>query len=118
MGVSIRIARAVNRAAERRGSVWGDRFHARDLRTPREARNGIVYVLMNWKKHVLGAKGIDRCSSASSFTGWLAHPSSGPPDHLEAVEPPATWLLRTGWKRHGLIATSERPRASLLFESE
>ena len=51
MGVAIRLARAVNRVVGRRGSVWADRYHARSLRTPREVRHGIVYVLMNWKKH-------------------------------------------------------------------
>src|SRR5215510_1484404 len=80
MGAAIRIARAVNRVAGRRGNVWEDRYHARALRTPREVRHGIVYVLMNWKRHMPGVKGFDPCSSAMSFTGWSAHPSSGPPD--------------------------------------
>jgi REP element-mobilizing transposase RayT len=118
MGAAIRLALAVNRAAGRRGSVWGDRYHARALRTPREVRNGIVYVLMNWKKHIPSAKGLDPRSSALSFTGWTAHPSSGPPQARDLVEPPATWLLRTAWKRHGPVATSERPRGSLVVELE
>jgi REP element-mobilizing transposase RayT len=114
-GTAIRFARAVNRVAHRRGSVWEDRYHARAAGTPREVRNAIVYVLMNWKKHVLGAKGFDPCSSAMSFAGWSAHPSSGPPvDPVQAAE---TWLLRTGWKRHGLVATNERPRNSLVLDS-
>jgi REP element-mobilizing transposase RayT len=112
MGAAIRFAHAVNRAAKRRGSVWDDRYHARALETPREVRHGIVYVLMNWKKHVPSAKGIDRCSSALSFSGWSAHPSLGPPVQDDAVQRPATWLLRTGWKRHGLVAVSEAPRSS------
>jgi REP element-mobilizing transposase RayT len=116
MGAAIRLALAVNRVAGRRGQVWEDRYHAHVLRTPREVRNGIVYVLMNWKKHVPAAKGLDPCSSAHSLQGWIAHPSSGPPD--DSVEPPATWLLRTGWKRHGLIAASEQPRFSLVFGDE
>jgi REP element-mobilizing transposase RayT len=116
MGATIRLARAVNRAAGRRGNVWGDRYHARALRTPREVRHGIVYVLMNWKKHVPGAKGLDPCSSALSFRGWSAHPSSGPPEPDGVVQPAATWLLRVGWRRHGLVATSERPRVSLVVE--
>jgi REP element-mobilizing transposase RayT len=116
MGAAIRIARVVNRVAGRRGNVWADRYHARPLRTPREVRNGIVYVLMNWKKHVLGAKAFDPCSSASSFTGWVAHPPPGPPAEDNGAQPPATWLLRTGWKRHGCVASSERPRVSLVVE--
>src|SRR5262249_31305662 len=88
MGAAIRIARAVNRVAGRRGRVWGDRYHARALRTPRDVRHGIVYVIMNWKKHLPEAKGFDRCSSAWSFTGWIAHPSSGPPAVRAHAAPP------------------------------
>jgi REP element-mobilizing transposase RayT len=112
-GVTIRLARAVNRVARRQGRVWGDRYHARALRTPREVRHGLVYVLMNWKKHVPSAKGFDGCSSAASFNGWIAHPSLAPPNLNERLEAPATWLLRTGWKRHGLISMTERPRGSM-----
>jgi len=50
-GLSIRVARALNRALERRGPVWGDRYHAHALKTPKETRNAVVYVLMNFKKH-------------------------------------------------------------------
>ena len=50
-GLSIRAARAINRALDRTGGVWGDRYHTRALKTPREVRNAIVYVLMNVKKH-------------------------------------------------------------------
>jgi REP-associated tyrosine transposase len=117
MGVSIRLALAVNRVARRRGKVWADRYHARALRTPRDVRNGIVYVLMNWKKHVPEAKGFDPCSSARSFSGWFAHPSVGPPP-AETVTPAETWLLRVGWKRHGLITSSERPRVSLVIDPD
>ena len=115
MGVTIRLARAVNRAVGRKGRVWDDRFHARALSSPREVRNGIVYVLMNAKKHLPCAPNLDPCSSADSFTGWRVPPSVGPPhatgDHV--TEPPATWLLRTGWKKHGLIEPNERPRSHL-----
>jgi REP-associated tyrosine transposase len=117
-GVAIRLARALNRVARRQGKVWDDRYHARSLKTPREVRHGIVYVLMNWKKHVPGVKGFDPCSSALSFAGWIAHPSLGPPHPDERVELPATWLLRTGWRRHGLLAMSERPRVSLVFDDD
>ena len=44
-GLAIRVAKAVNRALGRAGRVWGDRHHARLLRTPREVRNTLVYVL-------------------------------------------------------------------------
>jgi hypothetical protein len=114
-GVCIRLSRAINRAIGRRGSVWADRYHARALRTPREVRSGIVYVLMNWKKHVPRARGFDVCSSAPWFHGWARPPFSEPPfDEPEGspVEAPKTWLFRTGWKRYGAIEASERPKAT------
>src|SRR5438045_9539043 len=41
MGVTIRLARAVNAALNRRGHVWADRYHARALRQTREVRIGL-----------------------------------------------------------------------------
>jgi putative transposase len=113
MGVAIRMARAVNRVLERHGNVWSERYHSRALRTPREVRNGIVYVLMNRQKHASKRMGLDPCSSASLFDGWKVPPSLAPPrESIEGnpVERPATWLLRSGWKRHGLIGPDERPK--------
>jgi len=111
-GAGIRLALAINRVLERRGSVWSDRYHARALRTPREVRHGIVYVLMNWRKHIPSARGLDECSSASLFDGWKVPPASGPPDDDSPAptRPPESWLARAGWKRHGLIGPNERPK--------
>ena len=116
-GLAIRFARAVNRVLRRTGRVWSDRFHARALRSPREVRHGIVYVVMNWRKHVPGAHGFDPCSSAIWFDGWSAASSLtagiGPYDEACAeppVRPAATWLGANGWRRFGLIGTDERPR--------
>jgi hypothetical protein len=118
-GATIRLARAVNRAAHRRGKVWGDRYHSRALRTPREVRAALVYVLQNWKKHVTHAKGLDPCSSASSFAGWKRRSSLDRSDHARAgplelvpLEPAATWLLAKGWQRYGLVDVSEAPKTS------
>ena len=58
-GLAIRIARAVNRAWLRRGRVWGDRYHAHSLRSPREVRNALVYVLQNFRKHF------------AQWSGWM-----------------------------------------------
>jgi len=106
------LALAVNRTLQRRGRVWADRYHSRALRTPREVRIGIVYVLMNWKKHDPSAGRIDPCSSAPGFTAWKVPPAVGPPDEF-GLATPATWLLRVGWKRHGLIGQHERPEGAL-----
>lgn len=106
-GLAIRIAKAVNRVLGRRGSVWADRHHARALRTPREMRNALVYVLTNWRKHVRGAWGLDPASSARWFSGWTTapvRPQSGSP-----VVPARSWLARWGWRRHGLLDPGARP---------
>jgi hypothetical protein len=69
-GLAIRVARTVNRALARTGRLWGDRYHAHTLTTPREVRNALVYVLNNFRKHIRVARGIDPYSSAAWFTGW------------------------------------------------
>jgi REP element-mobilizing transposase RayT len=115
-GLAIRLARAINRVLRRSGRVWDDRFHARALGSPREVRNALVYVIMNWRKHLPNAGGIDPCSSGFWFRGWKTGlPSMPPCDEDERnlgppVRPPSTWLASTGWRRHGLIGLNERPK--------
>jgi REP element-mobilizing transposase RayT len=47
--LAVRCARAVNRALGRHGTVWAQRHHRRPLRTPREVRVALVYVLLNFR---------------------------------------------------------------------
>jgi REP element-mobilizing transposase RayT len=70
--VAIRIARYVNDLLLRRGRFWADRWHGRALRTPREVRNAIVYVLANFRKHARQRlrSGVDPFSSGAWFDGW------------------------------------------------
>jgi hypothetical protein len=70
-GLLIRIARALNRLWSRRGRVFADRFHERELRTPREVRNALVYVLNNGRKHRSRLAGPDPLSSGAQFGGWM-----------------------------------------------
>jgi hypothetical protein len=109
-GLVVRLARAINCALGRTGSVWGDRYHARALRTPREVRNGLVYVLMNFRKHQPWDKRpLDPCSSAAWFEGFrTASPvvREGAP-----VCRPRTWLGSVGWRQHGLVGPWEKPAA-------
>jgi hypothetical protein len=113
-GLTIRVARAVNRLLRRSGSVFTDRYHARPLRTPQEVRNGIVYVLQNRQKHMAGSQELDRCSSAWWFTGWAVPPNARRPPGWDESQPlpvraPRTWLLETGWRLRGLVRPDERP---------
>src|SRR5215475_12118041 len=74
-GLAIRLALAVNRALGRRkGKVVGDRYHVRPLRTPRQTRASMVYVLLNFRKHLNAPAVIDPRSSGPHFSGWHRGP--------------------------------------------
>ncbi|HET9624708.1 MAG TPA: transposase [Kofleriaceae bacterium] len=126
----ISAAKQINRAISkrrpgprRRGSVFPDRYHAEIITSPRQARHALSYVMNNWRKHGEDRHGrmqawkIDWFSSAIAFVDWAEYGDSpwlwrGP----QAYEPlwvrqPTMWLLRTGWKRHGLISYREVPGA-------
>jgi hypothetical protein len=114
-GLAIRCARAINRALGRRGRVWADRYHARPLRTPREVRVCLVYVLQNFRKAIPRAQWLDGCSSARWFDGWRGpRPAWAmpPPGATRVTCAARTWLLRAGWRRHGLLGLDELPRGS------
>lgn len=106
-GLAIRVAKAINRALGRGDTVWGDRYHARRLATPREVRNALVYVLQNVRKHVPRVRGLDPRSSAAWFDGWRA--AIRAPAEPAPVVAARTWLARVGWRVHGLIGVEERP---------
>ncbi len=110
-GLAIRLARAINRALARRGSVWADQYHRRDLKTPREVRNALVYVLQNVKKHQPAKGGLEPCSSARWITGWQDLRSISVSGTACPVAQPRTWLLDTGWRRSGLLGVGEAPRS-------
>jgi REP element-mobilizing transposase RayT len=107
-GLGIWLARRINERLGRHGQVLGDRYHLRDLTTPRAVRTAIVYVLQNHRHHRRSRYIIDECSSARWFTGWtqpLPAQVTSPP-----VAAPVTWLARVGWRRYGAIAFDEGPK--------
>ena len=91
--------------------MFGDRYHARSLETPRAVRIALVYLLQNGRKHgAWVARRPDPYSSGEMFDGW-----SGGEDAQTSprVLPRArTWLLSVGWRRHGLIDPREVPVGS------
>jgi hypothetical protein len=108
-GLAGRCAKAINRAVGRRGRVWSSRYHARALKTPTETRRGLVYVLLNFRKHLRAAPGIDPRSSGAWFEGWRRTPTA--PIEPCPVAPPTTWLAAVGWRRAGgPIGIDEHPR--------
>ena len=56
----------------RRGKVVGDRYHARPLTTPRQMRASMVYVLLNFRKHLRAPACVDPRSSGRIFRGGIA----------------------------------------------
>src|SRR5688572_5174731 len=50
-GLSIRIARALNRVLGRKGAVFADRYHVHVLTTAREVRHARAYVMLNARRH-------------------------------------------------------------------
>lgn len=116
MAVSARLGRAVNRVFHRSGPVLSDRYHLRTLATPRETRNALAYVLLNGRKHpaerairVARAPAPDPASSGGWFTGWQQRVVWRLPRGTPCVAAARSWLLRVGWKSHGLIDLSEIP---------
>ncbi len=111
-GLSVRLAKKLNRLWQRAGRVLADRFHSRVLRTPREVRHALAYVLNNARKHGLRLPWVDPCSSGSVFDGWrdiVATASSNASVVAEVVVQARSWLLNVGWKRHGRIRLHEVP---------
>ena len=96
--------------------MFADRYHDRILKTPREVRNAIRYVLQNGKKHaaegleVAVPRPIDVFTSAPWFGGFRERFTvRGLELVVRPVADPETWLLTTGWRRHGLLSVHELP---------
>lgn len=122
-GLEVSAARHLNaavaldrgQATPRRGTVFPERYHVEPLKTPRQVRNAIAYVLNNWRRHRedLGGRGsqVDPYSSGVLFDGWKrATPFVPPASYLPLpTVRPQTYLLTTLWRRHPLIDPTETP---------
>jgi len=110
-GFGVRFARSVNAMMGRkRGRVSAERYHLHVLRSPREVRNAIRYVLLNHVKHSAQAGRVGITVDPFSSGPWFPHwpetvprvtwsVSTGPPP----LSLPTSWLLRSGWRRAGAI---------------
>jgi len=102
-GLCVRLARNLNARWQRTGRVIADRYHTHVLRTPREVRNALAYVLDNASHHGIHFAGPDPCSSAAWFDGWKCERDRGRVSGHSFLLRARTWLLAIGWRRHGLI---------------
>ena len=121
-GFQISAARRLNAAISvdrkmarpRTGVVFPERYHLEALRTPRQVRHAVCYVLNNWRRHGedLRRSKLDPYASGIFFDGWVgvARPFAPPEgyDPLPVIYP-HTWLLATGWRKHTLIDPWETP---------
>lgn len=114
-GVNVRIAKGLNRIWERNGSVFTDRYDTHVLKNGQTVRDHLSFVLNNARLHErLGKDQVDPYSSAAYFDGWQSRPRSLPaPTEPAPVAKPRTTLLKSGWRKHGLIDANEVPRAEL-----
>ena len=89
-GLSVRLAKGLNRMMGRAGRVLADRFHSHLLATPSEVRRAMDYIRNNARKHA--AQWGDRY--ASTYVDPFSSDGAG-------VTLPAatTWLVREGWRR-------------------
>jgi len=116
-GLEISVAKRLNAKLGRKGKVFADRFHAVVVRSPRQMRNALCYILNNARRHgeALDSAygGVDPFSSAWHFEGWThdrwRRGVRGPPGEA-CVVPAESWLLGEGWRRHGAIGVTEVPR--------
>jgi REP element-mobilizing transposase RayT len=131
-GFQISAAKHINReysaklrlSEQRRGNVFVDRYHLEVIKTPRQARRALSYVLNNWRKHREDRDGlpsewnVDPYSSAVHFLGWREREDAvllwrwhDTYDPL-IVYQPKSWLLREGWLKHGRISFHEVPSSN------
>ena len=117
-GLLVRLARGLNKLWQRKGQVFPDRFHDRALKSPREVRNALVYVLGNGRKHAVQGRaipffeGADPFTSAPWFDGFVERLEVTGIEHIPPpVSNPRTWLAGVGWRRHGRIGFDEMPKS-------
>ena len=115
-GLQIRLAKRLNRLFGRRGKLFRERYHAQPLRSPKQVRGALAYVLNNRRRHLaasgkrLQAGYLDPFSSAPHFQGWSGGTWTDPGLAGEAVTAqPKTWLLRIGWTRYGPLEVNAIP---------
>ena len=109
-GLLIRIAKGLNRLWKRKGRVFGDRFHGA-LKTPREVRNALAYVLNNARKHRISVPEDepDAFSSGRWFDGWKSFtcPANAKRPHLRRpLLAPSRRLAQT--RPHPLVLLSRK----------
>lgn len=110
----VSFAKRFNHFLGRTGQVFFDRYHMHILKTLREVKHALKYVLFNSSKHKNCDQFVDLYSSAPHFFLWkelvgrpLKMKSSMSPKYWQDMDlmlsemlcQPSTWKLRYGWMR-------------------
>jgi putative transposase len=95
-GLTIRMARALNRVMNRKGKVFADRYHAHVLKTLNEVRNAIHYLLNNHRNHIAG----------------LPLDYKDPFVSVEPITAPQTWFLNPKSHRSRSVPTRRSAASS------
>jgi REP-associated tyrosine transposase len=77
------LARRLNRRFKRKGRFFRERFDGKVIKSPKQMRNALKYLLLNSRCHV--------------------EPACRPPARDGPVVAPRAWLLTTGWRRYGTL---------------
>jgi REP element-mobilizing transposase RayT len=106
---AINAARAIQRGP---GKVFAYRYHATQIKTARQARNTLAYVLNNWRRHREDARThakLDPYASGIAFDGWSKRVHAPDRSAVLPVSQPRTQLLVFDWQRFGRIGLYEQP---------
>lgn len=130
-GLSVRIARGLNKLWGRRGAVFPERYHVEELDSVERVRRARAYALENWRKH--GAQGgttygpgPDPRATGRWSSVWYAErwgraldpallAGLGPRASWPIV-PPSTWLAREAYGLNAPRGKRTNPHPMLPFE--
>jgi REP element-mobilizing transposase RayT len=98
-----------HRAGKRRtGTVFSDRYHANPLRSPRQVRNAVAYVLNNWRRHDEDLRPFAQAWKVDPFSNAVA--SSGGRNasmcRRSTRRPPPISRSLPGYRRRGCFASA------------
>ncbi len=96
--------KSVRRLSGGKGSVFNGRYHLQVLKSPRQTKNAMAYVLLNHSKHQGAKPYADDKSSAPFFGDWRAllgerYRVDQPRPRPEFLAEPSSWLARDGWRQ-------------------
>jgi len=99
-GIAIRMAKGLNKVIGRAGKVFAARYHATVLRSPKQVRAAVGYVLNNYALH----RAREGKPVRDGFRDSFSSTNSGVPG-----AEPRGWLLREGFSRAAAARTGAGP---------